>query len=61
MNWISVKDKLPPEPPSPPQSKGYLTWSNDGHEICVYRGYGIWRSLIHEGGNIEVTHWLDGP
>ena len=61
MKWISVKDKLPPEPADPSKWKTYLTWDDGGCEICFYRGDGRWSSLIYESHMLTVTHWLDGP
>ena len=58
MKWISVKDKLPPDPYSIIYRKTYLIYNDEGISIGTYIGYGgLWENL--ESERIFPFYWLD--
>lgn len=62
MKWISVKEKLPPNPESVPQRKTYLVKFEGGCDILFYVGLGNWRSFLYQCVPINsVTHWVELP
>lgn len=66
MNWISIKNKLPPKPRTPYES--YLVWATSGSlktgivmVIQFSRDENKFLPVEFFGEEIPITHWMNTP